>query len=234
MSQLDQQIFWDNEYKDPQLVTKSFIPQADVTSFLSWVRRKQKYPIDEKTTVLDIGCGVGRHCMYIANQYGSQCFGYDFSATAIALGNNHIQEHKIDGVHLTVQSLTDKIPLKDNSVDIVIDAMSSHSLLQSERVFLLSELYRVLKPGGFLFIRTFLKEGDTNAKELLKRFQGPEKDTYKHPMLQVVERVFQEKDFKDIYGKSFSLVSFDKKTGYQKWDNRSYKRRYLIAYMQKK
>ncbi|MCF7831880.1 MAG: methyltransferase domain-containing protein [Candidatus Pacebacteria bacterium] len=234
MSRLDQQIFWDNEYKDPQLVTKSFIPQSDVTSFLSWVRRKQKYPIDVDATILDIGCGVGRHCIYIADQYGAQCFGFDFSATAIALGNAYIQEHAVSGVHLTVQSLTDKIPLQDNSVDIVIDAMSSHSLLQSERVFLLSELYRVLKPGGFLFVRTFLKDGDANAKELLKRFPGPEKDTYKHPRLHVVERVFEEKDFKQMYGNYFSVVSFDKKTGYQKWDNQSYKRRYLIAHMQKK
>jgi SAM-dependent methyltransferase len=224
---------WDDEYHDSQLVTKSFTPQSDVVRFLSWVRRKQKYPIDEHSLVLDVGCGTGRHCMYIADNYGAQCFGYDFSPTAISLGNDYIQKHGVSGVHLVVQSLTDKIPLGNNSVDVVIDAMVSHALLESERSFFLSEIFRVLKPGGFLFVRTFVFEGDANVKQLLQTSPGPEKDTYIHPTLGVTERVFREADFKKLYAKNFSLQKFDKKTGYQKWGNQSYKRRYLIAYFKK-
>jgi SAM-dependent methyltransferase len=89
-----------------------------------------------------------------------------------------------------LQSIGKPFPLPDASVDIALDVTSSNSLSDAERAVYLRELGRVLKPGALFFLRALSLEGDANAKELVRRFPGPDPDTYVHPDLGFVEKVF--------------------------------------------
>jgi ubiquinone/menaquinone biosynthesis C-methylase UbiE len=94
-------------------------------------------------------------------------------------------------------------------------------------------MHRVLKSGGFIFVRALCLDGDKNAKQLVKEFTGPEKDTYILPGVGVTERVFTKEDFTSMYSKHFEIIHLEKMEGYQKWGNQSYKRNYWVAYLKK-
>lgn len=223
---------WNNEYKDSQLLSKGEEPQADVLRFIKWLRKETTFDLEQKV-VLDLGCGTGRNLLYFADQYNCSGYGYDFSAEAIRIANESKKNFDNPDVVFEERSIGEVLPLPDNSADIVLDVTSSNSLTPDERNIYLKEVERVLKPGGYVFVRTLTRDGDRNAQNLLSMFPGPHYDTYTHPDLGITERVFREVDFRELYDMYFNIQFLKKQTGYQRRGNQSYKRRYLVAYMQK-
>ena len=104
--------------------------------------------------------------------------GYDTSAEAIGAAQ------KISGgVSLTyeVRSIAEPLPLPDAGKTLVLDMMASHYLPHTAREALRTETARVLKPGGWLFLKTFLREEDIHAARLLREHPGKEAGSYVHP-----------------------------------------------------
>jgi ubiquinone/menaquinone biosynthesis C-methylase UbiE len=221
---------WDREYQNSKLVTKDQKPQKDFLRFLKWLKKDQKVELDSDYTVLDLGCGTGRNSFYLAEKYGVRAIGWDFSETAIAEGQKNFNHPNLT---LEKRDVSDRFPLGDNSIDLVLDITTSNALNESQREIYLKEVSRVLKPGGYFYVRALALEGDKNAKELLDRFPGIEKDTYIHPELGVIERVFSEGSFRELYEPYFKIFLMKKKTGYQKFGNQSYKRNYWNVYLRK-
>lgn len=221
---------WEREYQNPKFVSLGTDAAQDVKDFAKWLKRKQGIEL-EGSSVVDLGCGVGKNSFYFAER-GAQVVGYDFSKTAIAVAQERTKQENSTIPVFEVRSIGEQLPLADSSIDIGLDIMSSHALSASERAIYLSELYRVLKPGGFVFVRTFILDGDTNAKKLIKDFPGAEANSYVLPETNMTEHVFTEKELKDFY-KDFKILNFAKEFGYQRWGNQSYKRRYALIYLQK-
>lgn len=219
---------WNDEYKNPQLVTKDVKPQKDFFRFLEWIKKNNNMDFNSSITVLDLGCGVGRNSYYMSEHYGATSYAWDFSEAAVEKGKKLFQH---ENFHIEKRDMTETFPLADNSVDLILDITASNALDESGRVKYLSEMNRVLKPSGYIYLRTLAKEGDKNAKGLIKNFPGKEKDTYIHPDLKVTERVFSGPDFKDLYGKFFRIIRMIRKSGYQRFGNQNYKRNYWNAYL---
>lgn len=221
---------WEQEYQNPQFLTLGTEPLADVRDFIKWLRRKQKIDTTE-FTVLDLGCGNGKNLNYIVDMFAKQGIGYDISPTAIA----HARELAgTIAVSYEVRSISEPFPLKDNSVDLVLDVTASNSLNEQARAKFLSEISRVLKPSSYCFTRALCKDGDDNAKNLIKEFPGKEHDTYILSGTGITERVFSKQDFIDLYSQYFEIIELEKKTGYQRWGNQKYKRNYWLAYLKLK
>lgn len=223
----DQGKYWDKEYDRPQFLALNESPQVDVVKFSQFLK-EQNYNLDNKE-VLDLGCGIGRHAKYF-NDHGADVEAWDISGVALSRARSEF-EH--GGIHFRLQSAGEKFPLIDNSMDIIIDQMTSISLYQGERESYLKETSRVLKPGGYLFVRTFCLDGDKNARNLIRDYPGPEPGTYIHPNSLIVEKTITEKEFKDWYQQKFEIVDYYKQTGYQRWGTQSYKRRYQVGYLRK-
>lgn len=223
---------WDDEYRDPQLVSRDTEPQREIVRFLEWVTKNYGPDFLYQKTVVDLGCGIGRNGAFCAEKYNMTCYGYDIASEAINLAQK-IFGH-IPRVHFRVQSIGEPIDLPDASVHVIIDMMSSHLLSPDERNTYLAEMNRILAPDGIIFVRTFTRDGDRNAQNLLKMFPGEFYDTYVHPDLGITERVFREEDFHELYGLYFDIDFLQKNTGYQRRGNQSYKRRYLVAYLKKR
>lgn len=87
--------------------------------------------------VLDIGCGGGRE--YFAKKY--EMYGVDISPVAVENAKRFYREVKLADVN--------QIPYEDNSFDCVMsmDLLGHIPINQKEQI--LSEIHRVLKPGGF-------------------------------------------------------------------------------------
>ncbi len=221
---------WESEYRDPKFLTMGKEPLTDVKDFVRWLRRKEKIDMSD-FVVLDLGCGNGKNLKYIVENYAASGIGYDISQTAIS-----VARELADGASLEyhVRSIAESFPLEDSSIDLVLDVTSSNSLVNNERAKFLSEISRVLKPTSFLFTRALCKDGDTNAKNLIKQFPGSEPDTYILGETGITERVFSKEDFENTYCEYFEIVHLEKTSGYQKWGNQSYKRNYWVAYLKNK
>ena len=188
---------WEQEYQQPQFLTLGTEPLTVVKEFCKWLRRDEKVEL-EKCTVLDLGCGNGKNVKYFVEGYAKSGIGYDISKTAIVAAKKLSEGLEIK---YEVRSIGEKFPLENESVDIILDVTSSNSLSESEREVYLQETQRVLKPGGYLFVRALCLDGDKNAKQLIKENPGSEKDTYILPNVGVTERVFTKQDLVDTYGK---------------------------------
>lgn len=221
---------WEQEYQSPKFVSLGTDAAQDVKDFVKWLRRKQHVELDHGT-LLDLGCGIGKNSFYF-EQYGMRVIGYDFSQIAIAKAKEIAKQNQSNAV-FEVQSIGEVLPLNDRSITVAIDVMSSHALSTTERATYVSELHRVLNPGGYAFVRTFVLEGDDNAKKLMKQFPGGEPQSYVLPETGMTEHVYFEKELRELY-KDFEILHFEKVFGYQRWENRVYKRRYALLYLKKR
>lgn len=234
---------WEKEYRNPKMITGKDDPQACVLDFLRWLRKKKGVKI-ENLKFLDLGCGTGRNTNYLADlDQGNQAVGIDISETALKIAEeralkifNKAPTESIKGkkVEYIRQSMAGSYPFPDKTFDIAIDITSSNSLSQEERGLYIKESHRVLKDNGYFFLRALCKDGDQNAKNLLKISPGKEKDTYFMKELGLFERVFTKEDLISTYSPFFDILEIEKETHYPKVEGRIYKRNFWIVYMIKK
>ncbi len=225
-----QEYIWDREYQNSQLLAQSQEPNSEVKKFITWLR-KNDFPLEGKA-VLDLGSGNGKNALYCAS-LGAKVIGYEISDTARDAALRFAKEQKSTVEFIKHDIGTPYTTLADMSIDLVIDCTSSNSLNEAGRSTYFAEVSRVLKPGGYFFVRALCKEGDTHAKNLIKQHPGAEHDTYRMPEIGLVERVFSQEDFMTLYGAHFDILQLKKVTHYARFKNQPYKRNYWIAWMRK-
>lgn len=105
--------------------------------------------IKPKSKILDLGCGNGKNSFYLEKK-GFQVYGIDLSETAIKEAKDKTKNKKnfIVGNAL-------KLPYKDDFFDAILDIGCYHSIKYKDREKYLSEVDRVLKKDGKLFLRCF-------------------------------------------------------------------------------
>lgn len=131
--------FWD---KDTENYDQSILNQ-----FREVVKTTK---IKKGMNVLDAGCGVGGGAIYIAKNTGAHVWG-------VTITPEQIKEAKINAIKLGVQEncefkLMDftKTSFSNNSFDVVFGIESvCHAYPKAK---FLKEMYRVMKPGGILYI----------------------------------------------------------------------------------
>ena len=94
--------------------------------------------------VLDSGCGSGRHLKLINELGAEHIIGTDLSPNAIHLSRD-------PGIASLIQSSNSAPPFKDNIITSVIAWGSLHYCTKNEMELMVSEIHRIIKPGGFLF-----------------------------------------------------------------------------------
>lgn len=108
-------------------------------------------------TVIDLGCGSGRHIKLLSDLGVSSVIGMDASYNALA-----ISKKWHPGLLLQADNL--HLPVKDESADIVIAWGSLHYCVKEELAPMLDEIRRVLKKGGAL-LATLRSSRDTYLKK---------------------------------------------------------------------
>ena len=101
--------------------------------------------------VLDAGTGPGTLARDIARRFPQlQVYGIDLSADMIRLAHEHAKREQVEErVHFDVGDVG-YLPYPDHSFDVVVSTISLHHWHELEQP--LRELYRVLRPGGKLWI----------------------------------------------------------------------------------
>lgn len=196
--------FWDSEYTNASHLKLSTEQSEDLEKFTRWLaRQKDTAPIlTPQNSVLDVGCGNGRNLIYLARHFGVSGVGYDISTAAVTQAASASKDLPLA---YTARSIAGTLDVPDESQSLVLDMMTSHFLNENERHFLREEIYRVLKPGGFLFMKTFLADGDLHTRRLLKDHPSPEAGTYIHPVIGVPEHAYEEEELVEFLSEKFVI-----------------------------
>lgn len=221
--------FWQKEYQEGEHFSLSHEPSNELRVFMKWLKKLVGGNILEGERVLDVGCGNGRNIGYLAKEFGAKGVGFDIADSAIEEAS---KKYGNLGIEFKTGDIGKGLPVPDQDFILVIDLMVSHFLKKEGRELYLKELLRVVKPGGFICIKTFVREGDLHVSRLLKNFPSDEEGAYIHPKIGAYEYVWREKDFRDFFGSHFKIHVLHKSHGYQRWGGQPYKRRYMVAYLE--
>lgn len=225
--------FWNAQYKKPTHLALSSEPAEDLVKFTRFLEREYgREHLNVTALVADLGCGNGRNLLYLAKTYGVHGVGYDTSREAIMQARAAADADELPLI-FEERSIAKPIPLADESVTLALDMMSSHVLRRTEREGLRNETVRIVKPGGWLFFKSFLLEEDRHATRLLRDYPGPEEGMYVHPEIGVAEYVWSEEALTSFFEPFFTIHKIEKSHQHQHRDRSAWKRRTVSVYLEK-
>ncbi|MBN2400140.1 MAG: methyltransferase domain-containing protein [Candidatus Aminicenantes bacterium] len=134
-------------------------PFSDVVSV---VMRAAVGKNHKEISVLEVGCGTGNNIWFLAEE-GFNSYGIDISSSAIAHGKRHLAMRGVQA-ELRVGDIS-SLPWGDGSFNFVLDRGALTQIDYAHIETVLSEVLRVLKPGGKMFCFTLL--GMENPDRLL-------------------------------------------------------------------
>jgi cyclopropane fatty-acyl-phospholipid synthase-like methyltransferase len=110
---------------------------------------------------LDLGCGVGRTCIYLAAA-GWRVDGVDFVPEAIALAEGRVVQAGVaDRVRLFQASVT-AMPFLSGPYDLAIDIGCMHALVGEDLHAYAREVARLVHPGGRYLLFAHLRDQETD------------------------------------------------------------------------
>ncbi|MFP5387386.1 MAG: bifunctional 2-polyprenyl-6-hydroxyphenol methylase/3-demethylubiquinol 3-O-methyltransferase UbiG [Bacteriovoracia bacterium] len=163
--------------------------------------------------VLDVGCGGGFTCEFMAKR-GARVSGIDLSAASIETAREHARE---SGLNITYQKGEgENIPFEDSSFDIVtcVDVLEHVPDLTK----VLSEIHRVLRPGGTFLFDTINKTFKSKLimiwllENISKEIPRGTHDWKMFIPPEVLKACLTHQKFKEIELAGFDIKGIDKKT----------------------
>jgi len=100
--------------------------------------------------VLDLGCGTGRHLVYLSGQ-GFETFGLDISLAGLQQTRQWLGSERLNGALLLADTRV-LLPLQDNSMDAVLSTQVIHHAFLKTVEGTAREISRIVRPGGLIFI----------------------------------------------------------------------------------
>jgi demethylmenaquinone methyltransferase/2-methoxy-6-polyprenyl-1,4-benzoquinol methylase len=160
-------------YKDSELGKKEQVAQMfdTISGNYDGLNRVISFGIDVKwrkkvltlvadtqpDTILDIATGTGDLALLMTQTNATKIIGLDISAGMLSVGRKKIAERKLDSKIEMVLADSENIPYKDASFDAITVAFGVRNFETLDKG--LSEILRVLKPGGiFVILETSVPE----------------------------------------------------------------------------
>lgn len=146
------------DYWDSVSETKQFTTPFQTSEFANY--------LGLDAVILDVGCGYGRTLEELHHLGYKHLIGIDFSQGMIERGNR--QAPYLD---LRLKKGAD-IDFPDHSIDaVILFAVLTCIISNEEQQALVSEIYRVLKPSGILYINDFLINTDERNQSRYQKFE---------------------------------------------------------------
>jgi tellurite methyltransferase len=99
--------------------------------------------------VLDLGCGLGRHTLYLAAR-GLSVVGIDNAPTALTECRRHLGQADLNAALAAADMLA--LPFRDHVFDAVIAALVVQHARRSQLAGIIADITRVLTDRGWLFL----------------------------------------------------------------------------------
>jgi len=137
-------------------------------------------------SVLDLGCGTGRHCVYLAKK-GFHVIGVDVSKSALKMAKQWARKERLKNLVFICGTMT-QIPLIDNYFDAVISISVVHHAVKKDIEKTIAEIHRTLKKNGFFLANlASVKDPRYGAGKKV------ENNTFRVP------EAFEEKKFEELH-----------------------------------
>jgi len=136
--------FWENSYKDDSVSTFGTQPNAAIDEF--------KHLFDKSWSVLDVGCGDGKNCLYLAGLGYENIDAFDLSGSGVAK-LNRIASDKSLSVNAWVQDLTKYEFSKPYS--LIMSFGTLHFVEKEEWRYFLKKAKENTSPNGIHIIQLF-------------------------------------------------------------------------------
>lgn len=119
--------------------------------------------LQEGQTVLDLGSGAGIDCFLAAKAVGStgHVIGVDMTHEMLQRARQHAKDGGYDNVEFRLGEI-EALPVADETVDVIISNCVVNLSTDKDRV--LTEAYRVLKPGGRMVISDMVSDVSVPAE----------------------------------------------------------------------
>ena len=171
-------------------------PNEDIPAFCTLLRAQNA------RKVLDLGCGSGRHVVYLASAGFDVC-GLDQAPYALDLASQWLQEAGLQA-DLRPGDMLEPLPFADETFDGILSIAVIHHTVLAKIRGIIAEMERVLKPGGLIFVtvaRKYREPDDVPSEEI-------EPDTYV-PLggseQGLPHHLFTEETLRDVFS-SFTIL----------------------------
>ena len=144
------------------------LPDAAVLASLGCGNPTAVADLHEGETVLDLGSGGGIDVILSAKRVGPTgvAYGLDMTDEMLALATRNANEAGVSNVHF-LKGVIEQIPLPAESVDVIISNCVIN--LSVDKAAVLTEMARVLRPGGRIGISDVVSEDHLSASERAER-----------------------------------------------------------------
>ena len=163
--------------------------------------------------ILDFGCGYGRTCDDLMKMGYKNVIGIDFSKKMIQRGRR-------DHPHLDLRLVKDTIlKFDDASFDaVLLFAVLTCIPIEEEQVKLITQIKKVLKPGGILYISDLLLQNDERNLKRYSEFKQkfgkygifelPEGVVLRHHSIEWIRSLTSE--FKELKIKNIDFITMNR------------------------
>ncbi len=148
-------------YESFQLNYKKFYTDSHETA--KWLCNHFAKHIElHNIKVLDWGCGPGRVIRHLPDVTDGTCefYGTDYNSQSIRWCSENLK-----GIHFNKNNINASLPYQNNFFDVIYGISIFTHLSEQLHYDWYNELYRVLKPGGIMFLTT---QGDNAVEKLTK------------------------------------------------------------------
>ena len=161
----DETMFGETLYDAEQ---RAELPEAAALASLGCGNPTAVAELGEGETVLDLGSGGGIDVILSAKRVGptGTVYGLDMTDEMLALARRNAREAGVTNVHF-LKGVIEQIPLPAASVDVVISNCVIN--LSTDKPAVLTEIARVLRPGGRLGISDVVAEDRLSPEERAER-----------------------------------------------------------------
>jgi SAM-dependent methyltransferase len=144
------------------------LPDAAVLASLGCGNPTAVAELHEGEVVLDLGSGGGIDVILSAKRVGPSgvAYGLDMTDEMLALAQRNAREAEITNVHF-LKGVIEQIPLPAESIDVVISNCVIN--LSTDKPAVLTEIARVLRPGGRIGISDVVAEDRLASDERAER-----------------------------------------------------------------
>ncbi len=157
--------------------------------------------------VLDMGCGGGLACEFLAKQ-GAIATGIDVSPESIQVAQDHAHQQ---GLSIPYHcGVAEELPFPENCFDVVVCCDVLEHVNNYQKV--IAETYRVLKPKGLFLFDTLNRTVKSKVimiwlmEDILKRLPKGLHDWHKFIKPKALITTLQQSDFQEILIKGFDLT----------------------------
>jgi SAM-dependent methyltransferase len=144
------------------------LPEAAALASLGCGNPTAVAELREGETVLDLGSGGGIDVILSAKRVGptGTAYGLDMTDEMLALALQNARDAEVTNVHF-LKGYIEQIPLPAASVDVVISNCVIN--LSTDKAAVLSEIGRVLRPGGRIGISDVVAEDELSPADRAER-----------------------------------------------------------------